>query len=78
VDTPVFLQWLRGWLLPSMPRGTAIEHVFAQLKSHLRRVAVRTPDGVVEAIGTGLVRTTPTHIRATYAHCGYPLPDVPT
>ena len=24
VDTPVFLQWLRDWLLPSVPRGTTI------------------------------------------------------
>lgn len=115
VDGLVFLQWLREWLLPSVPRGTTIgmdnlsvhrnpdvrtaiedagcfvlflpayspdfnpiEHVFAQLKTHLRGVAARTPDGVMKAIGAGFACVTPAQIRATYAHCGYRLPDDPS
>lgn len=51
-----------------------IEQVFAQLKTHLRRVATRTFGTLVEAIW-GLTLVTLAHIRAYYRHCGYPLPD---
>lgn len=112
LDGPLFLQWVRDWLLPGVRRGTTlvldnlnvhrnpavrqvveaagcfllflpayspdfnpIELVFAQLKTHLRAVAARTTAGVIEAIGSGMARVTPTHIQAYYRHCGYPLPD---
>lgn len=112
VDGPLFLQWMREWLLPSVPRGTTIvldnlsvhrnpkvreaveaagcfllflpayspdfnpiELVFAQLKVHLRKMATRTFDTLVEAIGAGLATVSPAHIRAYYGHCGYQLPD---
>lgn len=115
LDGPLFLQWVREWLLPGVTRGTTlvldnlsvhrspavrqaveaagcfllflpayspdfnpIEHVFAHLKTHLRNVAARTPEGVLEAIGTGFTQLTPDQIRACYAHCGYPLPDEPS
>lgn len=115
LDGPLFLQWVRAWLLPGLRRGTTIvldnlsvhrnpavrtaiedagcfllflpayspdfnpiEHVFAQLKTYLRGVAARTPETVIEAIGAGFARVTPAQIRATYAHCGYLLPDEPS
>jgi transposase len=112
LDGPLFLQWVRDWLLPGLSRGTTlvldnlnvhrnpavrqvveaagcfllflpayspdfnpIELVFAQLKTHLRGVAARTTEAVIEAIGHGMDRITPRHIQACYRHCGYPLPD---
>jgi len=57
------------------PDFNPIELVFAQLKTHLRGVAARTFDALVDAIGTGLATVTATHIRAYYRHCGHPLPD---
>lgn len=57
------------------PDFNPIEHIFAQLKTHLRRVGARTVAAVSEAIGAGLDAITAEQIRACYRHCGYPLPD---
>lgn len=57
------------------PDFNPIELLFARLKTHLRDVAARTFDAVVDAIGTGLDAVTPTHLRASYRHCGYPVPE---
>ena len=115
LDGPLFLQWVRDWLLPGLARGTTIvldnlnvhrspavreaveaagcflvflpayspdfnpiELVFAQLKTCLRGVAARTTTSVIEAIGVGMARLTPSQIRAYYRHCGYPRSDPPT
>jgi transposase len=115
LDGPLFLQWVRTWLLPSIPRGTTlvldnlsvhrsphvrqaveaagcfllflpayspdfnpIELVFAQLKTHLRGVAARTTEEVIEALGNGMAHITPTYIHGYYRHCGYLLPYLTT
>lgn len=57
------------------PDFNPIELVFAQLKTHLRTVAARTTAGVIEAIGSGLARITPSHLHGYYRHCGYRVPD---
>lgn len=115
LDGPLFLQWVRDWLLPGLARGTTIvldnlsvhrhpgvrqvveaagcfvlflpasspdfnptELVFAHIKTHLRTVAARTMAGVIDAIGSGMARITPSNLQAYYRHCGYPLPDAIT
>lgn len=60
------------------PDFNPIELVFAQLKTHLRGVAARTPEGVTDAIGRGMAHITPAHIQGYYRHCGYRLPERPT
>lgn len=112
LDGPLFAQWMRDWLLPTVPKGTTIvldnlsvhrnpdvrtavarahchllflpayspdfnpiELLFAQLKTHLRGLAARTFDAVVNAIGSGLDAVTPAHLSAYYRHCGYPIPE---
>ncbi len=49
------------------------ELVFAPLKGHLRGAKARTPDAVIDAIGTGLDQVTPAQLRGYYRHCGYHL-----
>jgi transposase len=56
------------------PDFNPIEQVFARLKAHLRGVAARTLETLMAAIGDGITTVTPSHIRAYYRHCGYPLP----
>lgn len=60
------------------PDFNPIELLFSQLKTHLRGVAARSFDAVVDAIGTGLDAVTPAHLRAYYRHCGYPVPEPPS
>ena len=57
------------------PDFNPIELVFAHLKTHLRGAAARTFDAVVAAIGSGLDAVTPSHLHASYRHCGYPVPE---
>jgi transposase len=114
LDGPLFLHWVREWLVPGLARGTTIvldnlavhrspavrqaveaagcfllflpayspdfnpiELIFALLKTHLRGVAARTTEAVIEAIGRGMDRITPRHIQNCYGHCGYALSDPP-
>lgn len=56
------------------PDFNPIELAFAKLKTHLRGVASRTYEALVEAIGTGFDQIGAAHATAWYAHCGYALP----
>lgn len=56
------------------PDFNPIELAFAKLKTHLRGVAARAFDGLVDAIGTGFDRITTADIAGYYRHCGFPLP----
>jgi transposase len=56
------------------PDFNPIELVFAKLKAHLRGVAARAFDPLVDAIGTGFTQVTPTDIAGYYRHCGFALP----
>lgn len=64
-----------AYLPPYSPDFNPIELVFAQLKTHLRAVASRTYDDLVDAIGTGFDAVTTSDIAGCYRHCGYLLPD---
>jgi transposase len=55
------------------PDLNPIELVFAKLKAHLRGVAARSYDPLIDAIGDGLDRVTATDIAGFYRHCGYEL-----
>jgi len=60
------------------PDLNPIELVFAKLKTHLRGVAARAYEPLLDAIGEGLDRITATDIAGFYRHCGYPLPPPTT
>jgi transposase len=57
------------------PDFSPIELAFAKLKERLRRVAARTYDPLVAAIGAALAAVAAADARAFFAHCGFPLPD---
>jgi len=56
------------------PDFNPIELAFSKLKTHLRTIAARTYDHVLDAIGTGLTSITATDIAGYYRHCGFDLP----
>lgn len=60
------------------PDLNPIELAFATLKAHLRAVASRRFDPLVDAIGDGLARITPADIAGCYRHCGFNLPQPAT
>jgi transposase len=60
------------------PDCNPIELAFAKLKAHLRAVAARAFDPLVDAIGVGLTRITTTDIAGSYRHCGFNLPVPPS
>jgi transposase len=53
------------------PDFNPIELAFAKLKAELRRVAARTPEALVPAIGAALAAVTAADARAFFAHCGF-------
>lgn len=55
------------------PDFNPIELAFAKLKAYVRGVAARAFDPLVDAIGAGLTRITPTDIAGYYRHCGFAL-----
>ena len=57
------------------PDLNPIEQAFAKVKAHLRRLAARTFDALVEAIREAIDAVTPADARGFFAHCRYPLPD---
>ena len=61
------------YLPPYSPDLNPIELMFSKLKTFLRKVAKRTVDGVIEAIGDGLRTVTPQDIQGWFRHDGYRL-----
>lgn len=59
------------------PDFNPIELAFSKLKTHLRGVAARAFDPLVDAIGAGLAAITTDDIAGYYRHCGYPLTSQP-
>ncbi|MCO5220023.1 MAG: IS630 family transposase [Thermomicrobiales bacterium] len=53
------------------PDFNPIELIFSQLKAHLRSVAARTVDALMDAIGEGLNAVTAATARACFRHAGY-------
>jgi len=64
------------FLPPYSPDFNPIELAFSKLKTHLRGVAARAFDPLVEAIGEGLTAISPVDIAGWYRHCGYPLTPI--
>lgn len=60
------------------PDFNPIELAFAKLKTHLRGIAAREFDPLVDAIGIGLTTITPTDIAGYYRHCGFALSGQPS
>jgi transposase len=56
------------------PDVNPIDLAFAKLKTHLRGVAARAYEPLLDAIGEGLDRITAADSAAFYRHCGYHLP----
>lgn len=63
------------FLPASSPGFNPIELAFSQLKAGLRRLAARTCDRLVAAIGAALTAITPAAAHGFFAHCRFPLPD---
>jgi transposase len=57
------------------PDFNPIEPAFAKIKERLRRVAARTYDALVTAIGEALDAVTAADARGFFGHCGFLLPD---
>lgn len=53
------------------PDFNPIELVFSRLKAHLRKVAARAVDALMDAIGDGLNAVTGRDARACFRHAGY-------
>jgi transposase len=60
------------WFLPSYsPDLNPIEEAFSKVKGRLRKVAARTREALVEAMGEALSAVTPRDAEGWFAHCGY-------
>jgi transposase len=57
------------------PDFNPIEHTFAKLKAHLRRLAARTFETLLAAIGAAFDAVAAADAHAFFAHCGFPLQD---
>jgi len=74
-------QWIeaagcRLLFLPAYsPDFNPIELAFAKLKAPLRRLAARTFEALLAAIGAALDAIPPADAHAFFAHCGFPLTD---
>ena len=65
------------FLPPYSPDFNPIEPAFSALKAALRRVAARSFDALVAAIGQALAAISLAAARGFYAHCGFPLQAPP-
>ena len=63
------------FLPPYSPDFIPIELAVAKLKTRLRRVAARTFEALVAAIGDALDAITAADARGFFGHCGFPLPE---
>ena len=58
--------------LPSYsPDYNPIEEAFSKIKRYLRKVAARTKEALVEALGAALYAVNPEEIRGYFKHAGY-------
>jgi transposase len=58
-------------LPPYSPDFNPIEKAFAQIKSHLKKVAARTKETLDQAIATAIDLVKPQHARNYFRSCGY-------
>jgi transposase len=64
------------WFLPSYsPDYNPIEESFSKIKAHLKKVAARTREALLEAMGEALSAVTVQDARSWFTHCGYEAED---
>jgi transposase len=62
------------WFLPPYsPDLNPIEECFSKLKAWLRHARARSVEALVEAIGVGLARVSPSDVRGWFRHAGVPV-----
>jgi len=60
------------WYLPPYsPDLNPIEQMWSKIKEYLRKIAARTVDALVDAIGQALQTVTDNDVLAWFRHCGY-------
>ena len=60
------------WYLPPYsPDLNPIEKMWSKIKTWLRRVAARTTEGLIQAVGDALRAVAPNECRAYFRSCGY-------
>jgi len=62
------------YLPPYSPDFNPIEEAFSKIKGLLRKVAARTREALVEAIGVAISAVTASDARGFFDHCGYGIP----
>jgi transposase len=62
------------YLPPYSPDLNPIEEAFAKLKHILRKIAARTKEALIEAMGQALGAVSAQDVRGYFAHCGYRTP----
>jgi hypothetical protein len=67
---------MRVDLLASLlPRDlNPIEEAFSKIKHLLRKIAARTKEALIEALGRALGAVSTEDVRGFFAHCGYRAP----
>jgi transposase len=68
----------RGCELPYLPTYSPdlnpIEEAFSKIKHILRKIAARTKETLIEAIGRALAAVSAQDVRGFFVHCGYRAP----
>ena len=68
----------RLWFLPAYsPDLNPIEEAFSKIKAYLKKVAARTKETLLEAMGEALAAVTSQDARGWLTHCGYEVEDQP-
>jgi transposase len=62
------------YVLPYSPDYSPIELVFSNIKTHLRRAAVRPSEALLDTIDSGLRTISSADACACFRHCGYHFP----
>jgi transposase len=62
------------YLPPYSPDLNPIEEAFAKLKHILRKIAARTKEALIEAMGRALGAISAQDVRGFFTHCGYHIP----
>lgn len=58
------------YLPPYSPDFNPIENLWSKVKSHLRRLAPRTADELLQAVGTAFAAVTPSDCLGFFSHAG--------
>ncbi len=62
------------YLPPYSPDLNPIEQALSKIKHLLRKIAARTKEALIEAMGRALAAVSAKDVRGFFAHCGYRIP----